>query len=63
MPNDYGPPEMHFAQVAVNAMFQFFEERNKRMATNKALMEMRLSQRQQDQAEREAAANAMGEVA
>lgn len=32
IPNDYGPPEMHYAQVGINAMFQYCEERNKRLA-------------------------------
>jgi len=35
VPNDYGPPEMHYAQVAINAMFQFYEERNKRIKAEK----------------------------
>ena len=39
VPNDYGPPEMHYAQVAINAMFQFFEERNKRLAVEDKVCE------------------------
>lgn len=56
---------LEHAQIASGAMDDnaALDSESKRMATNKALMEMRLSQRQQDQAEREAAANAMGEVA
>jgi hypothetical protein len=31
IPNDYGEMEMHYAQVAINAMFQFYEEKKKRL--------------------------------
>lgn len=31
IPNDYGPREMHLAQVAVNAMFEYHFERDRRI--------------------------------
>lgn len=36
LPNDYGPRELHLAQVAVNAMFEFwFEVQRQRAAADK----------------------------
>ncbi len=39
-PCDYGPRETHLAQVAINAMFEFFFERGRRLANEAAKVEM-----------------------
>ncbi len=50
-PCDYGPRETHLAQVAINAMFEFHFERQRRLACQNAEAEM---QRRADAREQEA---------
>lgn len=58
-PNDYGELEMHMAQVAINAMFEFFHHRQARMVEQQRKAE----HEQMEAAKMQAIANERARVA